>query len=82
MTDQVFLDNLLKNIRITRMIPNAIGIDNRNGALLAQTQAIRFGPVNSHFFAQIHLLQPFFQKIPRFQANFKRAALGICLIAA
>lgn len=65
------------------MVPHRFGIDDRDRAARADTEAVRLGPVNQRFGpGQGEFIEPFFEVIPRFHTCLERAALRFGLVGA
>ena len=81
--DQVLLYNSLDDFRRGRAIPGSIGVDDGDGTLLADAQAIRLGAVDTVGTGQeAQLRQAALQIFPRFETHFFGGALGLGLVAA
>src|SRR5439155_935288 len=79
----MFLNNALEHFRRDGVVPRSIGIDDRNGTLLANAQAICFRAVNGVVrFCQSEFFEPLLQVLPRCQAFFLWRAYGFRLIRA
>src|ERR1700691_588955 len=79
----MLLDNSLDDFCRGRAIPGSLGINHRDGTLLADAQAIRLGAVNTVAAGQqVQLRQSAFQILPRFETHFFRRAFGLGLVAA
>jgi hypothetical protein len=79
----MFLDNPLEDCRRRRVIPRAFRVNNGDGPLFADAQAIRLSAIDDMIARhEPQLRQPALQIFPRFQAGFFRRALGLGLIAA
>jgi hypothetical protein len=66
------------------VIPDAFWIDDRDGALEADAQAVRLGAVDRRVptACEVELLEAFFQEFPRDEAGFLGAAFRLGLIGA
>jgi len=81
--DQVFLDDPLDDFRGRGLVPDSIGVDDGDGTLFADAQAVGLGAVDASIAGkEAQFGQAALQIFPRFQARLFRCALGIGLIAA
>ena len=80
----MLLNNPLQDGGGTGVIPDALGINDRDGTMQADAQAIGLGAKDGRILArgQTQFLQPPLEKLPRLQAGFLGAALGFGLIGA
>ena len=79
----MLLDDAIQDFRSTGVLPGALRIAPGYGASRAAPEAVGLGPVHSRFRpGQTQLLEPCFQKRPRFKASGFVAALGLCLVGA
>ena len=81
-TDEVPLNDLLKDLRCTRVIPGSFRVDDSNGPALADAQAIGLGAQNTALFGELQFLQTALEELPGHKAALFVAALGRRLIAA
>src|SRR5579864_3775546 len=81
--DQMLLNDPLDYWRRAGMIPGAIRIDHGDGALLADAEAIGFGPVNATFApGKSQFRQAQLQIIPGRATFLARRALRLRLVGA
>lgn len=81
--DEMFLDDSFQHGRRTRVIPNRFRINDRDGAMDANTQAIGFRAIDQRFsLGEIQFFQSLFQEFPRLQAGLLCAAFGFGLVRA
>jgi len=80
--DQVFLNNTFKHIRRAGVIPGAIRIDQCDGSMRADLQAICLGAIDTAGSEQSELHETFFQVVPGLKACRPGGALGFALVAA
>jgi len=78
---QVLLNDAFQDRRVARVVPRALGIDDRDGSALADAQTIGLGALDAALFGQFQFAQTSLQIIPRLVAAFFVTALGNCLIA-
>lgn len=83
--DQMFLDDPLNHIRISRFVPNAFGIDQHDRPLLADAQAIGLGAEDAarsigSRFVQAEFLEAAFEVVPGDEAGFLVAADRVRLV--
>lgn len=81
-SDQVFLEDPFKDLGCAGVIPDPLGVDDGDGAVLADLKAIGLGAVNAPHPDQIQFLEPFFEIVPRLEADFFGTAIGLGLIGA
>jgi hypothetical protein len=79
--DQVLLNDALQHRRRTRVVPGAVGVDDRHRPLHADAQAVGLGPVHAAGLHQLQLQQARLQKLPGFETEIAIAALRLALIA-
>ena len=79
----MFLDNAFQHCRRARVIPRALWINNSNGALCANAQAIDLRAIDQRFRPdEIKFLKSRLQKFPRGEGLFARAAFGFVRVHA
>ena len=79
--ENMLLDDALDHLWGGAVIPHAIGINDHDGALLANPKAVRFGAKNTgrargRRAIESQVFEPLLQIVPRIEAGFERAALG------
>lgn len=79
--DQVFLDDALEGFGGAGVVPGAFGVDDGDGAVVADAEAVDLGAIDAAGVGQAQFLQARFQKFPRGQARLLGAALGFGLVA-
>src|SRR5512142_411831 len=77
--DQMLLNDALQHYRRARMVPRALGVDDRYRALFADAQTVGLRAVDV---GQVQFRQAPLQILPGFEPFFERAALGLGLVAA
>ena len=81
--DQVLLDDALQNFRRAGVIPDAFGINDRDGPAHTDAQAVGLGAIHQRLGAgEIQFLEPPFQKFPRGQTGFARTAFRFGRVGA
>jgi len=80
--DEMLLDDLLKHGGRAGVIPDAVGIDNRDGPILADAQAIGFGAIYSTLAGQLQFFEPGFQVFPCLMPRGLFTAFGVGLVTA
>jgi hypothetical protein len=78
--NQMFLDNPLQRLRARRVIPDTLGIDQRDGPSIADAQAVGARSIDP--VEQAKLGQAPLQISPGLQAFLVRTALGFALVGA
>ena len=82
-SDEMFLDDTFQNLRRTGVIPNPFGIDDSNGAVYTDPEAVGFGAENQRFrIGEAEFFQASFQKFPSGKALCFGAAFGVGLVCA
>jgi len=82
-TDQVLLNNPFQNGGCAGVVPDLIRVNDCDGTLLADPQAIGLGAHDLWIgpAGQTQLVEAEFEVLPRFQSALFGAAFGVCLIA-
>ena len=81
--EQVFLNDALQHFRRAGVIPDAFGINDRDGPAYTDTQAVGLGAINQRLRAgEIQFLEPPFQKFPRGQTGLARTAFRLGRVGA
>lgn len=81
--DQMLPDNALETVRCDAAIPDALRINDGDGSLLANAQAVRLRTEDTIAAAVgAKLRQPPFQIIPGFETRLARRALRLRLVCA
>ena len=79
----MFLDNSLQDSRGAGVIPDGLRVNDRDWALLADSQAIGFRAIDQRLRPnQVQLFEPALQILPGFQALDLGRAFGFRLISA
>ena len=78
--DEMLLDDSLQGFGGGGVVPDAFGIDQGDGALLADAEAVGLGAIDAVEEAEFG--QAALEIVPGFKAGFFGAALGIGLVAA
>src|SRR5215471_2337145 len=78
--DQVLLNNSLEHIGCGAAIPDALGVDHRDRTAFADAEAVGLSAIDA--IKQAQLGEPALEILPRLDARFFRAALGLGLIRA
>ena len=76
----MLLDDPLEHGRLASSVPRAFGIDDGDGAALANTKAIGFRPKDAARLGKTQLLEALFQIIPRGKRAIAIAAFRFGLI--
>ena len=80
---EVFVDKTWHLLRGHTVIPDAFGINDGDGALNANAQAIHLAPIDHRFrLDQVQFLEAPLQIIPGLQAFLFRRAFGVGLVGA
>jgi len=79
-TDEMLLNNLLQSWRVAFGVPGPLGIDDRNGTALANTQAIGLRTQNATLFTQSKLFESPFEIVPSHHRALAFTALWLGLI--
>src|ERR1019366_7595623 len=80
--DEVLLDDPLEDGWVARAIPDAFGIDDRDGAAGANPQAVRLVPLHAAARREAELFQARLQEVPRGVRAILLGALRLRLVAA
>src|SRR5690606_15065149 len=81
--DQVLLDDALEDLVGGGMVPGAFGVDDGDGTLLADAQAVRLRPVDARLaLNEAQLGQALLQVVPGCDRFGLRGALGLGLVGA
>src|SRR5688572_29054160 len=78
----MFLDDGLEHRRVALPVPRALGIDDGDGAALADAEAVRLGAQDAAVLREAELLEAPLQELPGRQAPFLVAAFRGGLVAA
>ena len=78
----MLVDDLLKDVRCARVIPDGIRVNHSYRSLGADSQAVGFGAEYLTYWFKLELFEPIFQVAPGNQAIVTLAALVFPLIAA
>lgn len=79
----MFLDDFLQSLRRAGVIPDGFRVNDGDGAVDADAQAVCLGSENQRFRAgEFQLLEALFQILPRFEALVLGRALGFGLVRA
>lgn len=81
--DDVFLEDALDHFGSDRVIPDAVGIDDCDGAVLADAEAVGFGSEDA--FGALHeaeFREALFEVVPTGDAGVFVAAFGLGLVCA
>ncbi len=78
----LLLDDALEDLRRASPVPDALGVDERDRALLADLQAVRLGAVDAARSNQAEFDEAALQEFPGFQAFRFARTLRLGLIAA
>lgn len=78
----MMLDDLLKDFGGAGVIPHLVGIDDGDGAVFTDAQAIGFGAEDAAVLAEAELLEAGFKIVPGGKPRFFGTTFGLGLIAA
>jgi len=79
----VLLQNALEDFRRGRVVPDAIGIHDRDGSMLADAEAVGLGSVDAAVRAgQLSLGESLLEVIPGRACDFGRSTFGLGLLRA
>ena len=67
--DQVFLEDALQNFGGAGPVPDALGIDDGDGALTTDLQTVRLGAVDAPRSHEVEFHEPALQEIPGFEGD-------------
>jgi hypothetical protein len=82
-SNKMFLDDPFQYIGRATVIPNRLGIDNRNRAILADTEAISLGSIDKRCLSRyLQFFEPSFKELPRFKSNCLLGTIWFGLICA
>lgn len=80
--NEVLLDDLFKVFGIATSVPCSFRVNDGDGALFAEAEAIGFCSEDASFFREFEFLESFFEVVPGFKRDSFAAALGFSLVAA
>src|SRR5690348_6499321 len=78
----MLLDDALEHVGRARVVPGALGVDDRDRAVLADLKAVGLGAVHAALADEAELFQATLEKLPGLEPVVLVAALGLGLIAA
>jgi len=76
------LDDLFENFGGTGVVPHFVGINDGNGTIFTNAQAIGFGAEDASPLAKTQLFETAFEEVPGGKTGFFRTTFGFGLIAA
>src|SRR6266511_787716 len=82
-TDQVLLNDPLQHLGRAGVVPDALGVDDRDRAMHADAQAVGLGTIDAAVRErESQLLEALLEIVPRLDARLFGGALWLCLVAA
>lgn len=81
-TDDVLGDDPIEDVGRASVVPDAVGIDHRDGAIGADPQTISLCAQYAPGLGETEFAQPGLEELPRLEGGFAIAALGLGLVAA